>query len=71
MSELRVFTKVGCPHCEAAIRYFDQEKLEYEQIDVHDVPGAQAEALKLSSGQRRVPIIVRDGDVEIGFRGGS
>lgn len=71
MSELKVYTKVGCPHCEAAMRYFDQEKLDYKQIDVNEVPGAEKEALKFSGGQRRVPIIVRDGEVEIGFRGGS
>ncbi|MFH2055485.1 MAG: Uxx-star family glutaredoxin-like (seleno)protein [bacterium] len=71
MSKITVYTKVGCPHCEAALRYFKQEKMAYEEIDVYDVSGAEAEALEHSGGKRRVPIIVRDGEVEVGFRGGS
>jgi glutaredoxin len=49
----------------------NQEKIAYEEIDVHNVPGAQEEALKHSGGRRQVPIIVREDGVEVGFRGGS
>ncbi len=71
MAELRIYTKEGCPHCEAALRFMNQEKIAYEEIDVHNVPGAQEEALKHSGGRRQVPIIVREDGVEVGFRGGS
>lgn len=53
------------------MRYFEQEKMEYEQIDVYSAPEAEVEALNFSGGKRRVPIIVREGKVEVGFRGGS
>jgi glutaredoxin 3 len=70
MTETRIYTKVGCPHCEAAIRYFDQENIEYEQIDVHKVAGADKAAMSLAGGVRKVPVIVRGNKVEVGFRGG-
>jgi len=70
MPDIRVYTKVGCPHCEAAKNYFDQQGWKYKEIDVRNVAGAEAEALKHSDGRRIVPIIVRDGAVEVGFRGG-
>ncbi|MCK4858624.1 MAG: glutaredoxin family protein [candidate division Zixibacteria bacterium] len=68
---VRIYTKEGCPHCEAALRYLDQEGIQYRQIDVHQVSGAQEEVMKLSGGACQVPVIVRDGEVEIGYRGGS
>jgi glutaredoxin len=52
------------------VRYFKQEGIDYEQIDVHKVPGADKQALELTGGARKVPVIVRDGKVEVGFRGG-
>jgi glutaredoxin len=70
MAMVKIFTKVGCPHCDAALRYFNQENIDYEQIDVYDVPGAGDEAMKLAGGARKVPVIVRDNKVEVGFRGG-
>ncbi len=70
MAEVKIFTKVGCPHCEAALRYFKQENIDYEEIDVYDVRGAGDEAMKLANGARKVPVIVRDNKVEVGFRGG-
>ena len=52
------------------MRYLNQENIDYEQIDVYDVPGAGDEAMKLARGARKVPVIVRDNNVEVGFRGG-
>jgi len=43
----------------------------YEEIDVHTVPGAAEEALKLSGGKRLVPVIVEKDKVVLGFCGGS
>jgi glutaredoxin len=70
MTDVKIYVKQGCPHCEAALRYLQQEQIDFEQVDVNRVPGAQDEALQASGGQRRVPIIVRGDDVEVGFRGG-
>ncbi|MGB5138841.1 MAG: UXX-star (seleno)protein family 1, partial [Candidatus Zixiibacteriota bacterium] len=41
----------------------------FEEIDVHTVPGAGEEARKLQGGARRVPVIVENGKVTVGFGG--
>ena len=71
MSKVRIYTKVGCPHCAAAKDDFRQRGIAYEEIDVHTVAGAAEEALKLAGGKKIVPIIVERGQVALGFRGGS
>jgi len=43
----------------------------FEEIDVHTVPGAAEEALRLANGRKMVPIIIEHGQVTLGFRGGS
>jgi glutaredoxin 3 len=70
MSDVKIFTKPGCPYCAAARKDLDDRGVSYEEFDV-TASGAYAEqALGFSEGQRLVPIIVTDGDVQIGFNGG-
>lgn len=71
MSKVRVYTKVGCPHCAAAKDDFKKRGVAYEEIDVHTVPGAAEEAMKLAGGKKMVPVIVENGKVTLGFLGGS
>lgn len=71
MAKIKIYTKVGCPYCEAARNYYDERKIEYDDIDVHKVPGAGAEAERLAGGARRVPVIVDGDKVTVGFRGGT
>jgi glutaredoxin 3 len=71
MADVTIYTKVGCPYCEAAKNYFEQEEITYKELDVHKDAGAGEKAEQLANGSRRVPVIVRDDKVEIGFRGGS
>ncbi len=71
MAKVRIYTKVGCPHCAAAKDDLKRRGVAYEEIDVHTVPGAAEEALKLANGRKIVPIIVEHGKVTLGFEGGS
>ena len=70
MAEVTIYTKPGSPYCAAAVEHFTKEGIAFKEIDVYDVPGAKDEAIKLSGGKAMVPVIVKDGAVEVGFGGG-
>ena len=69
MSQVEIFTKTGCPYCAAAKDDFRQRGI---QLAEHNVKGSR-EALRrmveLNGGLRRVPTIVQDGEVTVGFQG--
>ncbi len=71
MAKITIYTKVGCPYCAAAKNYYEQEGIEYDEIDVKQDAAAAKRAEQLANGARRVPVIVEGDKVTIGFRGGS
>ena len=71
MSEVTIYTKKGCPYCAAAKKSYDDQGIAFNEIDVHDTAGAQDELLKHSGGERIVPVIIDNGEVKLGFGGGS
>lgn len=70
MSEVTIYTKVGCPYCAAAMKHYSEEGIAFQEIDVNETPGAKDKVLDLTRGQRIVPVIVERGEVKIGFGGG-
>jgi len=70
MADVKIFVKPGCPYCEAAREYYNQQRVAFEEIDVIGNPEAQKELLKLSKGKRMVPVIVDKGRVKVGWDGG-
>ena len=64
-----IYTKPGCPYCAKALDDLNGRGVEYEEKDVTSGAGIEAEALKWSKGARKVPIIVTDGTVSVGFNG--
>lgn len=70
MSSITIYTKDGCPYCAAAKKKYGDDGKAFEEIDVNTVAGAKDKLLKLTKGQRMVPVIVEDGKVQIGFGGG-
>ena len=56
-----LYIKRGCPYCEAAINYLDEQGIEYETIDVYRDQERTAELEKLS-GQTRTPTLKWNGD---------
>lgn len=69
-TQVKIYTKVGCPYCTAAKKHYTDNDVAFEEIDVNEVAGAKDEVLKLSSGERIVPVIVGDGETKLGFGGG-
>jgi len=65
-----IYTKNGCPYCEAAKASFKQQKTEYNEINVSEVPEKIDELVKIA-GVRKVPVIVDNGKVSVGFNGGG
>lgn len=70
MPDITIYTKEGCPYCAAAKKHYTDEGKAFQEIDIHSTDGAQDELLKLSNGQKIVPVIVGDGEVKLGFGGG-
>ncbi len=70
MSDVTIYTKVGCPYCAAAKKHYTDQGIEFKEIDVHQTSGAKDKVRELSDGKNIVPIIVEDGAVKVGFGGG-
>jgi len=70
MPDVTIYTKPGCPYCAAAKEHYQNNGVEFKEIDVYDIPGAKDEAIRLAGGKPMVPVIVDDGKVQIGFGGG-
>lgn len=69
VTSAKIYTKIGCPYCAAAKEDFRKRGIDFEEFDVHNVPGAAEDAQKLQGGSRRVPVIVEDDKVTVGFGG--
>ena len=70
MSDVIIYTKVGCPYCAAAIKHYTEQGISFKEIDVHKTPGAMEKVKQLSGGRNIVPTIVENGQVTVGFGGG-
>ncbi len=67
---LTIYTKNGCPYCKAAKESFKKQNLEFTEINVSEEPEKIPELVKLA-GVRKVPVIVDNGKVTVGFNGGG
>ena len=65
----QIFGKDSCPYTMAAVDDFRAKDPSVEYINVKRDPAGLARMLELSGGQRRVPVIVQDGTVTIGYGG--
>lgn len=71
MADTTIYTKPGCPYCAAAKDSLEKRGVAYQEVNAAGNPAALQEMLKLNNGQRRVPTIVEDGKVRVGFEGGG
>ena len=67
---IKVYTKTGCPYCKRKMEEFDRDGVDYEEINIFEVDGAKEELLKITKGQRMVPVIVDGKSVTIAPEGG-
>ena len=65
-----IFGKDSCPYTQAAVDDHKRRGVPFEYVNVKKQPAELDRMLRLSGGQRRVPVIVADdGKVTIGFGG--
>lgn len=63
-----IYTKPGCPYCAAAKEDLNQKGITFEERDVTSDPAIKEEAVN-KAGVAAVPVIVRGGEVSVGFGG--
>jgi glutaredoxin 3 len=64
-----IFGKDSCPYTEAAREDYARRKVPFQYINVKKDPDGLNRMLEHSGGERRVPVIVDNGEVTIGFGG--
>lgn len=64
-----IFGKDNCPYTQAALEDYARRGVAVEYINVKKTPADLERMLTFSRGQRRVPVIVEDTKVKIGFGG--
>ncbi len=71
MSEVIIYTKTGCPYCEAAVADFKKKGVAFKEVNVSINPEAK-QLIKGCYNANKVPVIVHDGKLsEIGWQGGG
>ncbi|MEA2625970.1 MAG: glutaredoxin 3 [Candidatus Binatota bacterium] len=65
-----LYTKTGCPYCAAKRRDLTEKKVAFTEINVSERPQVIPELLKLTRGERVVPVIVDGAEVSIAPEGG-
>lgn len=65
-----LYTKNGCPYCKAARELLIKRGLEFIEINLTENPDKIDELAKLSE-TRKVPVVVENGKVTVGYNGGG
>ena len=66
-----LYTHPDCAFSAAAKWEFRKRKVDYLEIDVSKEPDKVPDLLKLTNGERLTPVLVENGTVTIGYKGGS
>jgi len=64
-----IFGKDGCPYTQAARDHYEAQKAPFQYLNVKKSPADLQRMLEYSKGARRVPVIVDEGNVTVGFGG--
>ena len=71
MSDTLIYTHPDCAYSSAAKMDYRKRKIEYTEIDLSKMADQIPTLLELTNGDRVTPVIVEDGIVTIGFKGGT
>ena len=71
MSDTLIYTHPDCAYSSAAKMDYRKRKIEYTEIDLSKMADQIPTLLELTNGERVTPVIVEDGMVTIGFKGGT
>ena len=66
-----LYTHPDCAFSSAAKMDYRKRKVPYEEVDLSKQEDRIPELLALTKGERITPVIVEDGAVTIGFKGGT
>jgi glutaredoxin-like YruB-family protein len=64
--KIKIYTTQTCPYCLLAKKYFQENNLEFEEIDVSNDSEAATEMIE-KSGQTGVPVIEIEDKIIVGF----
>ena len=67
--EVLIYGKDSCPYTVAARDDYQERGVPFRYINVKKNPAELEQMLALTKGQRRVPVIVEQGKITIGFGG--
>ena len=70
-SDTLIYTHPDCAYSAAAKMEYRRNKVQYIEIDVSKQPDKIPDLLELTNGERVTPVIVENGQVSIGFKGGN
>lgn len=65
---VEIYTKPGCPYCKAAKEDMAEKGIAFQEHDVTSDPAQKEEAIRLA-GMAAVPVIVKGGEITVGFGG--
>ena len=66
-----IYTHPDCAFSSAAKMDYRKRQVPYTDIDLSKEQDKVADLLKLTNGERVTPVIVENGQVTIGFKGGT
>ena len=66
-----IYTRSGCPFCDALKQRLDHDRTGYTEIDVSAHPRVIPELIKLTGGERIVPVLVDRAGVHVAPEGGT
>lgn len=66
-----IYTHPDCAYSSAALMDYRKRKVDYTQIDLSKQADQIPALLELTDGDRVTPVIVENGVVTIGFKGGT
>ena len=69
-AEIIIYTHPDCSFSAAAKMDYRRSKTAYTEIDLAKQPDQIPALLELTGGERVTPVIVQNGNVTIGFKGG-
>jgi glutaredoxin 3 len=67
--EVIIYGKDSCPYTQAAIDDYQGREIPFRYVNVKKDKAELEKMLALTRGKRRVPVIVEDGRITIGFGG--
>ena len=70
-TEVILYTHPDCAFSAAAKMDYRKRKVAYEEVDLSRQEDRIPELLALTKGERITPVIVENGSVIIGFKGGT